>query len=116
MGVPMKKTTKPLTVRQQYKKDYDRLFKEIGRDGGLWSQAVHAIHGHKCAICGLPSQAAHHFFGKKAYPSVRFNLDNGCSLCRGLVGTYYSRGSSIKACRSKSLLIHFIGTVWNVYL
>ena len=22
----------------------------------------------------------------------------------------------VKACRSKSLLIHFIGTVWNVYL
>ena len=83
MGVPMKKTTKPLTVRQQYKKDYDRLFKEIGRDGGLWSQAVHAIHGHKCAICGLPSQAAHHFFGKKAYPSVRFNLDNSVACCKG---------------------------------
>jgi hypothetical protein len=33
--------------------------------------------------CGRLAWCGHHIFGKKAYPSVRFNLLNGFPVCRG---------------------------------
>lgn len=50
----------------------------------LWSKITHEQYGHACSVCGLRyGLAAHHFFGKKAYPAVKWDIDNGVLLCVG---------------------------------
>jgi 5-methylcytosine-specific restriction endonuclease McrA len=56
------------------KKDLDKL----------WSKITHEQYDHTCSVCGLRyGLAAHHFFGKKAYPAVKWDIDNGVLLCVG---------------------------------
>lgn len=47
----------------------------------LWSKIISLNWKGKCAMCGKSGNQAHHFFGRKAYPSVKFDPDNGVLLC-----------------------------------
>ena len=49
----------------------------------IWSEAIRLIWDNKCGICGNGGNQAHHFFGKKAYPHVMFDPDNGMWACFG---------------------------------
>ena len=50
----------------------------------LWGDAVFKRDKGTCQKCGRKDTlAGHHIFGKKAYPSGRWNLDNGILLCYG---------------------------------
>lgn len=50
----------------------------------LWFEIIHLIYNETCAACGrIGGCSGHHFFGQKAYPSVKFDLDNGVLLCIG---------------------------------
>jgi len=88
--VKKKKKNKPLT----YKQEYDKLYKELGKDGGLWSKVIHSIYNHKCACCDRAGHSAHHFFGKAAHPSVRFHTDNGILLCKNDHFRVHRRGET----------------------
>jgi len=74
-------TKKTLTKKTDNKKEErKRLEKELL---GLFSKIIHAIYHNKCACCNKAGTDAHHFFGKQAYPSVKYNTDNGILLCAG---------------------------------
>jgi hypothetical protein len=47
----------------------------------LWSKAVRKSWGGLCAICGKAGNQSHHYFGKKAHPSVMFEVINGIFCC-----------------------------------
>jgi hypothetical protein len=47
----------------------------------LWSAAVCIEWRGFCAVCGKAGNQAHHFFGKKAHPSVMFDIKNGLWCC-----------------------------------
>ena len=54
----------------------------------LWSRAVISAEGEACRAegygkmrCGGPLQA-HHVYGKGAYPSMKYHLNNGIPACR----------------------------------
>lgn len=36
-----------------------------------------------CLLCGKPATQVHHFFPKGQYGWVRYDIDNGISLCNG---------------------------------
>ncbi len=42
---------------------------------------VFARDGHKCVICKLPAQDAHHILERRLWPDGGYYLDNGASLC-----------------------------------
>ena len=62
-----------------------RIIKELDY---LASHVCRKIWQGKCGICGGIGNQAHHYFGKKAYPWLRFDLDNlilldwQCHICR----------------------------------
>jgi len=35
-----------------------------------------------CESCGLPAKQVHHFFYKGSYGHLRYDLDNGISICQ----------------------------------
>lgn len=47
-----------------------------------WSRAVRAWYWGECAIGRHAATDAHHLFGKKAYPRLRHDVENGVALCR----------------------------------
>ena len=47
----------------------------------IWSEAVRLIWNGKCGMCGNGGSQAHHYFGKKAYPHMMFEVDNGVWTC-----------------------------------
>lgn len=47
-----------------------------------WSASVRAAHNHECWACTSPGLDAHHIFGKKAHPRLRYDIENGVALCR----------------------------------
>jgi hypothetical protein len=47
-----------------------------------WMMAVFKRWGWNCEVCGEPSYQAHHYFYKGSYPQVRYDTDNGISICR----------------------------------
>lgn len=49
----------------------------------VWRDTIHKIYGGVCSACGKSGVQAHHFFGRKAYPSVKWDVDNGVALCVG---------------------------------
>lgn len=49
----------------------------------LWSINIYQQWNGICGACGKAGNNAHHFFGKGAYPSVKYDLDNGVLLCFG---------------------------------
>ena len=46
----------------------------------LWSQAVRAQKGERCANCGNPAGGVHHLI-KRRYKVLRWDLRNGVPLC-----------------------------------
>lgn len=52
----------------------------------LWSEAVKVRDGYKCIYCGKTSDEvrlnSHHVFSRR-HNSVRYDLDNGITLCCG---------------------------------
>lgn len=48
----------------------------------IWFETIYLRDKGTCQKCGRKDTlAAHHIFGKKAYPAGRWNLDNGLLLC-----------------------------------
>lgn len=84
---PVKKTPKKPWEKKKKKdlglpkSDLKKLKKKCA---SAWSIAIRKLYKETCAVCGKVGQFnGHHFFGKKAYPSVQFDLDNGVGLCIG---------------------------------
>lgn len=47
-----------------------------------WSRDVLERDGYRCAICSARGTLhAHHLYGYKAYPELRYELSNGVALC-----------------------------------
>ncbi len=83
-GVPKPTKAKAAKVKAakakpKRKKSRRQLLEKALND--LWSKLVRKRWGGVCALCGRGRPAAHHFFGKKAYPRVRYTYDNGVALC-----------------------------------
>ena len=61
----------------------------IRRDTGnqlevkLWRDQVLCRDNHTCQECGNSGTIAHHIFDWETYPDLRFDIDNGLSVCRG---------------------------------
>lgn len=71
-AIPKKKKKKPTLA--QMRKRLDRL----------WFERIYERDKRVCQRCKRgDTLAAHHIFGKKAYPAGRWNLDNGVLLCYG---------------------------------
>lgn len=75
------KIKKPLSITQlrlQEKKEIKKLTIQVKQ---LCSHICRKMWGGKCAVCGKPGTAAHHFFGWKACAVLRFTLNNLIWLC-----------------------------------
>ena len=64
----------------------------------LWRKAVYQKHP-RCILCGRPASPAHHFFPKKLYGHLRYDLDNGISLCIECHFRHHTRGDPLIAQR-----------------
>ena len=48
-----------------------------------WSNAVRNRDGYTCVFCGTTQRIeAHHIKPQCSHPDLKFNIDNGISLCR----------------------------------
>jgi hypothetical protein len=70
----MAKIKKKPTKKEKLK----QLMKDLA---SLYSRIVSYEWDGKCALCGRYGTQAHHFFTKKAHPSVKWEIDNGCWMC-----------------------------------
>ena len=69
-----KKSERTFTIRHK-RSDYPEL-KE-------WRKAVFSRDRYKCQECGKTGYLeAHHIKGWRDYPHLRFDIDNGSTLCR----------------------------------
>ena len=59
-----------MTKKQQLRKQADKL----------WFEKCLLTY---CEICEKPAQQVHHFFPKGQYGHLRYDIDNGISLCKG---------------------------------
>ncbi len=53
-------------------------------DMQLWAEDVKNRDGWECVICGLYGRGnvkAHHILFQKNFPQLKFNLNNGITLC-----------------------------------
>ena len=49
----------------------------------IWSRAVRARDGNKCRLCGSRDKLdAHHIIHRRKSAILKFDLDNGITLCR----------------------------------
>ncbi|MGE5634422.1 MAG: HNH endonuclease [Deltaproteobacteria bacterium] len=47
-----------------------------------WSREVRIRDGHKCIICSKTRHlTSHHLLNKAKYPLLKYNINNGISLC-----------------------------------
>ena len=58
-----------MTKKQQLRKRADKLWYEL-------------LLKPECEICGKPARQVHHFYYKSSYGHLRYDLDNGISLCQ----------------------------------
>lgn len=73
----------------------------------MWSRIAREVYEGRCAICGKPGQAAHHFFPKGAHSAVRFDVHNFLWLCYGChIGKIHRQGNTEPA---RDALIRRIG-------
>ena len=70
---------KSLQYVLKHKKKYNL---EFGWDIQDWSLSIRKRDNNKCQICSKPAKHAHHIFYQRYYPLLRFNLNNGISLCK----------------------------------
>ena len=77
-----KKKVKKALSETQLRIAEKKLVKKLSKDlKNLCSKACRKLWKGKCAMCGKPGSAAHHFFGWKACSSVRFDVENLVWLC-----------------------------------
>lgn len=58
-----------------------------------WSEKVRKRDQYTCKKCGIHNPegvTAHHIFGKKQYPELRYEVENGITLCRRCHRTYHT--------------------------
>lgn len=55
----------------------------------LWYEVLKKPH---CEICGKEAIQVHHFYPKGLYGHLRYDLDNGISLCMGCHFTHHHKG------------------------
>jgi len=55
----------------------------------LWYQVLLIS---KCEVCGKQSTQVHHFFPKGMYGFLRYDLDNGISMCNGCHFAHHHKG------------------------
>ena len=64
--------------RKQHLLDEDTPFDDLY----YFSREVRIRDGHKCIICGKTRHlTSHHLFNKAKYPLLKYNINNGVSLC-----------------------------------
>jgi len=65
-----------------------------GRKNGdyrLWRKTVYERDNHRCRICGSRGYLnAHHIKGYAAYKSLRYDVNNGVTLCRYCHGKFHN--------------------------
>lgn len=53
----------------------------------LWAKCVKQKAKHICELCGIRGREAmfdaHHIFTKGSCSNLKYNIDNGCCLCKG---------------------------------
>ena len=81
----LRRNAKPIQrharIRQRGKSRRQKLIRVLA---DLWSWKVRERDGHRCQrlLCQDIGTDAHHIYGKKAFPGVRFDRANGVTLCR----------------------------------
>jgi len=93
------KKAKPLG-KEHYKWKADRkLIKRpiCSAEGMKWRRQVFERDNYTCKECGQRGRQlnAHHIFSYKYFPELRFELDNGitlCVLCHSKTDTYAGKG------------------------
>lgn len=76
-------TKKKLTKRQKQLKAEKRAKKFLMAEcNKLWFKIL-ITKNPKCEVCGSKAVQVHHFFYKGNYPHLKYNLNNGISLCMG---------------------------------
>lgn len=80
----MKKTKD--TTKKPTKKELKALEKKkIKGMDEIWKAKVFKKYGHRCAITGSTKNIqVHHFYPKKAYPSLRWVVENGVPLTQSI--------------------------------
>lgn len=53
---------------------------KISKEDKYWSQAVKILANNKCEYCNHPAENSHHFYSRK-YKGIRYDVNNGFSLC-----------------------------------
>jgi len=56
--------------------------KKLKREADKLFYQVCLLKNPKCLLCGRPANQVHHFFPKSRYAHLRYELDNGISLCQ----------------------------------
>lgn len=63
-----------------------------GKEGKEWRKRVFQRDGYLCQICLDKTHnklQAHHFYSFSAYPKLRYNINNGITLCEQCHSNHY---------------------------
>jgi len=76
-------STKSYRKKKRLRKKADKLWYE-----------VNLMKEPNCVVCGKPANQVHHFYGKGAYGHLRYDLDNGISICQGCHFKHHTRADA----------------------
>lgn len=62
----------------------------------------------KCEVCSKPAIQVHHFFPKSLYGHLRYDLENGITLCQGCHFTHHMKDDPVIS----QTIIKKRGTKW----
>jgi len=54
---------------------------KLGHAIVAWSQQVKKRDNYQCRLCGVLAIHSHHILYQRFYPDLRYNINNGISLC-----------------------------------
>ena len=74
---------------------YNKVKLRYSNQYRLWRESVLQRDNHKCAKCGGYGNVAHHLDGFTEYPELRFNVDNGATLCKVCHKRFHRQYSNI---------------------
>ena len=84
-----------LTNNKQFSGNVSQVLtgRQIERNKELeWKVAIKERDGHACQCCQSKTKlVTHHLYAWKTYPDLRFNLDNGITLCADCHNDFHSR-------------------------
>ena len=86
------------------KTERKRLISELDQ---LISQVCKKRWGGRCGICGGPGSQAHHYFSRKSYGSVRWDMENLIWLCFSCHIRRVHQGGDVELARDA--IIHKLG-------